>query len=43
LLLNFGIFFVGKINPFGKNFTFGPRTYKNIITMYKQAIATPQG
>jgi len=47
LLLNVGLqpssILVGKVSLFEKDFTFGPRTYKNIITMYKQAIATPQG
>lgn len=48
LLLNFGlqpsnILLVGKVSPFEKDFTFGPRIYKNIITMYKQTITTPQG
>ncbi len=48
LLLNFGlrpsnILLVRKVSPLEKNFTFGPRIYINIITMYKQAIATPQG
>jgi hypothetical protein len=48
LLLNFGlqpssILLLGKVSPFEKDFTFGPRIYKNIITMYKQTIPTPQG
>jgi hypothetical protein len=48
LSLNFGLqpsslLLVGKASPFERNFTFGPSTYKNIMTMYKQAIATHQG